>query len=235
MRIACIVTSLLASGLSACESNDLGEPCGAADSDVVPNPVDGEEPISEVVRLQRDGTCESFQCLTHAGLQPYCTARCEIDDETIGKVCDSDNDCAGDLTCVEFEDEKRCADDDCPTGFACRAVQEIGPLAEQPYCIRKTGCETNLDCEELGKVECRKLGCLDECLLDGFPCPQEANNRLVCEAFETLPCSCNDGSDNCSDDLLTCQPSGALEPWPVSSVAQRGVCFGVDQYATGSQ
>lgn len=237
---ALLLTALVITG---CDDEDVGEPCGTDPTDVVPMPIDGEEPVTEIVRLERDRACETFQCITHSGLNPYCTQNCELDESTLGDECQDDRDCDpvfGEANGQKYCINGNCVDDDCPNGFACRELQDVGTLADQMFCVRQSGCETNLDCEEVGEIECRQLGCLDSCLLDQealnvdldtnqSTCAPDALNQFTCQPFDSLGCECQGGATDCEDAALSCTPQGLSAPWPENSVIQRGVCFGVDQ------
>lgn len=228
--------------LTACNEDDVGEACGEGPTDFFASPIDGESPVSEIVRLQRDRACETFKCITHSGLNPYCTQTCTLDESTVGDSCENDADCDplfGDPNENEYCVNNTCIGDDCPAGFVCREFQDVGTAAGEMYCVRQT-CDTNVDCGDLGNVECRSLGCYDQCFSDTaglnvdtdagtVSCPQEAENFLTCDPIEELPCACPGGAENCSDADLQCQPQGLPLPWPTSTVAQRGVCFGVEQ------
>ncbi|MEL6545233.1 MAG: hypothetical protein AAFQ82_11455, partial [Myxococcota bacterium] len=148
--------------LGACDEEDIGEPCGDDSPETFAAPIDGEAPVSEVVRLQRDRACETFQCITHSGLNPYCTRSCTLDPQTTGDTCENDRDCDplfGDPNENKYCVNGSCIDDDCPAGFVCREFQDVGTIANDMYCVRQT-CSTNVDCDDLGNVECRDLGCL---------------------------------------------------------------------------
>jgi hypothetical protein len=179
----------------ACQTNDLGKPCGSALTDLGTEPIAGEQPVIEVVRIERDQACETFQCLTHRGLHPYCT-----------RVCDQDG--------------------DCPTGFACEAVQEVGPLADKKYCVYKLGCQRNIDCKDLGNILCVKFACLDACLVTG-----DSNDcqfhQLKCYDRADLGCQCPQSAEAnavCSDEEVICQPAGAGEALPAGAVHQLNAC-----------
>jgi hypothetical protein len=190
--------------LAACETDDLGKRCGTEAAPVV-DPVGDEVPVVEVVRLERDGECESFQCLTHRGLPPYCTRSCALDAPTLKqKSCSTDEQCedgefargarghcvGGKCVCEEHGEcrapfhcaDGRCVDDDCPAGFWCDAVQPVGPLAGERLCVMREGCQTNANCEEFGVMECRKLGCYDACLRGFHRC--EDRGRARCDELE---------------------------------------------------
>ncbi|MEM6732900.1 MAG: hypothetical protein AAF658_15195, partial [Myxococcota bacterium] len=160
---------MFALALVACDDDDIGEPCGTPPTDIFNAPIDGEVPVTEIVRLERDRACETFQCITHSGLSPYCTQTCELDPGMPGDACENYRDCDpvfGDPTENKYCVDGTCIDDDCPAGFVCRELQDVGTLAGESYCVRKSGCADNIDCEDLGNVECRPLGCLDRCFLD---------------------------------------------------------------------
>lgn len=198
-------------GLSvfACESDDLGQPCGTT-PELASSPVEGEDPDLEVVRVERDGVCESFQCLTHRGLPPYCTRSCSLSgpDEQ-PQSCTGDEQCSGgmfasgatgrclDGTCACEDDSdcptpKQCADgvcrdDDCPKGYWCKEVQEVGPLVGRRFCVFKDGCTTNFFCEDLGNMECKQLGCFGSCRREYWDCEEQTNEK--CEELACyVPC-----------------------------------------------
>ncbi|MEM6733955.1 MAG: hypothetical protein AAF658_20500, partial [Myxococcota bacterium] len=60
-------------------------------------------------------------------------------------------------------------------------------------------------------------------------CPEAVENVLTCEPASELPCACPAGGEVCEDAALQCQPQSLPLPWPASTVAQRGVCFGANQ------
>jgi hypothetical protein len=188
----------------ACEKEDLGKACGTP-PDAVVNPVGGETPTIEVVRVERDSTCDSFQCLTQLGVPPYCTRICKLEAAPNATSCKADTDCAGapfsgtthpgvcvDGTCLCREDSQckdpthcadgACVDDDCPNGFWCERVQDVGPLAKSRYCVYKTGCQTNIQCEDLSNIACNKLGCFDACQRDFYTCDKPAKTQ--CDDLE---------------------------------------------------
>lgn len=239
-----LLLTLALAGALGCNEEDIGEACGQDAPFVAPEPIDGEVPVSEIVRLERDRACETFQCITHSGLNPYCTRSCELDASVnTGESCETDQDCdpvfgdpMGNTLCVN----NVCIDDDCPEGFACRELQTVGTLAGQNFCVRKIGCENNFDCEDVQNLECRRLGCIDSCFLDqsslivdtaagSVSCPASAENVLTCEPFNELPCQCIGGGETCEDAALVCQPASIPVPYPSGVVQQRGVCFGIDQ------
>ncbi|MEZ4272644.1 MAG: hypothetical protein R3C68_14805, partial [Myxococcota bacterium] len=196
----------------ACKGgNDIGDPCGTDPTPITDMPIGGETPVVEVVRMERDGACESFKCLRNRGLPPFCTRSCKLPSASDkNKVCevnaaDAARRCNAPTYCL-VEDgaaEGRCVDDDCPDGFWCRQVQETGPLSGEAYCVRREHCSDNFDCENLGSIECATLGCFDRCLND----PTCTFSELVCQRQEQLPCGCeNDISSlNCFDEQLICE------------------------------
>jgi hypothetical protein len=215
LRTAVACCALLGVALG-CDDNDVGKLCGLDEPLVDAEPVTDEDPVVEVVGLQRDGVCESFQCLTHAGLPSYCTRECEYDEQTQAGGCEKDSDCDDENHCFEGV----CQDDDCPKGFVCAQVQEVGPLAEQLFCVRRE-CQIgkNVDCEDPGKIQCEHLGCLSAKLLDPSSLP-----LLTCEPMSSLDdCSCPGGGSGCGDSELVCDPSDA-DAWPAGSVEQHGYC-----------
>jgi hypothetical protein len=255
-------TFWLIAGLAvpACEKDDLGQPCGTEPTSI-DDPIGGEVPTIEVVRVERDGECESFQCLTHLGLAPYCTRDCELETPAVKqKSCTSDADCTGGEFaagqsghCIEGKCEceedvecesplqcagGRCRDDDCPEGYWCKTVQEVGPLANRRYCTFNNLCSRNADCEAFGVMECRQLGCFDACLrgylacttkggtcadLDCYsPCPRVAPGVRYCpgpyrDSDEAAACksancfeSCTPLGPDCDFHRLICEPLPAL-------------------------
>lgn len=230
----------VASAGFACDDEDVGEPCGDLSTSVGAQPIEDEKPVTEVIRLESDRACETFQCISHSGLSPYCTKSCALDSSVTLGSCANDRDCdplfgdpTGNTICVDGQ----CIDDDCPEGFVCRPLQTVGTLAGERVCVRKSGCQNNLDCEDLGAFECRQLGCIDSCFLeardeDNDPtgttvCEDDDVNALVCKPLNELPCTCIGGATSCEDAALQCGPTDAL--FPEGTVAQQGICFGVEQ------
>jgi len=216
----------------ACSTEELGNPCGTVATDV-PDPVQGEVPVVEVVRHERDSACESFQCLTHRGLPPYCTRTCELDSPAKAKACATDSECVGkpfaaDLpgVCVNNVcqctadaqcrapnhcEAGQCVDDDCPDGYWCRQIQAVGPLSPSHYCVFKTGCKSNIDCEDLGAMTCDKLGCYDVCLRDYSTC--EKPNKDRCDELACYDDCVRIGSSTylCRDQSSDCQEAGCFD------------------------
>ncbi len=215
-RTAIVITAACTLGLLACEEDDVGRECTPDQDPLLSgDPVGGEDPVTEVVSVSRDQECEAFVCLTHAGLEPYCTRECSYDTPDRAKSCDSDADCKKPLHCFEG----LCQDDDCPKGFVCSGVQDVGPLAGKLYCVRNS-CDESLDCEDVNKLSCKRYGCVDRRLYlndDSLP------SQLVCVARNTLECTCVNGGDDCPDDQFICDPADADE-WPQGSVERIGYC-----------
>jgi hypothetical protein len=225
--------------LPACEERELGQPCGTEPLPVQ-DPIEGEVPVVEVVRVERDRKCDSFHCLSHRGLTPYCTRECELEAPTVErKSCSGDDECTGgefaagqtghcvDGGCRCEEDSEcksplhcgdgRCRDDDCPEGYWCKTVQDIGPLAGQRYCVFNDTCTRNADCEAFGVMECSFLGCFDACLRDYLSCPEQTGaciDNLDCYA----PCPlvapgvryCP-GAYRISEEAAACDEAGCFE------------------------
>ncbi len=242
-------------GAAACEKHDLGKSCGTEPA-AVSEPIGGEVPVIEIVRIERDGECESFQCLSHRGLPPYCTRPCVLAaPPTPQKSCSVDQDCTGgdfargrtghcvDGKCVCQANEEcdfplscgdgRCRDDDCPSGFTCAAVQEVGPLAGKRFCVLRTGCERNADCEEFGVMACRRQLCFDACLRDYHRCRVTAKNR--CDELDCFAGCARVATDlfDCPDTftrdegLATCRDAGCFAectPPEASCAFHRLVC-----------
>ena len=214
----------------ACDSDDVGKACSLdGQPTFVPDPVSGEVPVVELTRIHRDSECETFQCLTHAGLSSYCTRRCEMESAGNAKSCSTDSNCTEGY-CLDGQ----CRDDDCPKGFWCKQIQEAGPLAENRYCVRRSGCEDNFQCENLGEIECRQVGCFDACCLSSRTCdfdPDLADesgcefHRLVCLPWDDLGCICPEDDQ---DSDCQCQPTSGGTPW-VGPVEQRGVCLPIEE------
>ena len=115
--------------LSACHLHDLGTEC-ALDRQPFDNKqtewVVGEVPIITEEQIIQDGTCETFICLNHDGIPPYCSRHCSDnqpcpdafeckqvqglgprsnDTYCVYAVCETDADCRDIKTyaCVTFE------------------------------------------------------------------------------------------------------------------------------------
>ena len=198
-----------------CETDDVGKFCSPQTASIGQNPVGGENPSVEVVRIHRDENCLSFQCLEHLGLSPHCTRSCDWSPNT--GTCSADSDCPNQGKCIEGF----CNDDDCPPGFACETPLEVGELANQEVCVRRSGCTSNLDCEGLGAIDCVSLGCFDDCLLDDT-CEM---HQLQCEPLDSLGCTCADSGPSCDDSLLSCAPEASQGVLPEGSISTRNVCI----------
>ncbi len=225
-------------GLMACEEDDLGQPCGTEPT-AVEDPIGGEVPVVEVVRVQRDGECDSFQCLSHRGLTPYCTRECELEAPAAEpKSCTTDADCTGgefgsgqsghciEGTCECEEDAEcrsplhcaggHCRDDDCPAGYWCKTVQEVGPLTGNRYCVFSDTCTRNADCEAFGVMECRRLGCFDACLRGFSACAAKGGTCADLDCYEPCPLVAPGvrycpGPYTVSDDAAQCADAGCFE------------------------
>ena len=223
---------LLMFGVVACESDDVGLACeDVGATPIGQEPVGGETPAVEDVRVTRDGTCESFMCIRHLGIAPYCSRECEIgtpQDPVAPTPCERDNQCSGEA--ANCAADGFCRPDDCPEGFVCRTLQPTGPLGGVNLCMRRSGCQTHSDCRNLGTIDCVSHGCYDNCLTlpSGEPC---VSPDLLCEPMSALAshttCSCTDGSPdlNCSDALLECRPLDSAVPWEPNAVQRIGICL----------
>jgi hypothetical protein len=217
----------LLGALGACTQDDIGRPCRPRDEPALPTQtVGGESPVLEVVALTRSADCETFQCLTYGGYTPFCTRTCSYAmAEKPGPACTSNGECKSPQHCFEG----LCRDDDCPSGFECRTVQDVGPLQGQLFCVYKEGCEANnRACEALGQMECRHLGCLDQTLPTG---DTTLPHLLVCEPLTDLQqyCTCSQGDlAHCAEADLSCTSSADSTPFPADSVGVRDVCMRTD-------
>lgn len=213
-----IVGSVLALTTANCTKDDIGAACHPTTSAVPVETISGEQPMLEVIALQRSIDCETFQCLTYVGYDPFCTRTCTYDSKQ-GAACTANSDCTQPLHCYDGF----CRDDDCPAGFECRTVQDVGPLAGKLYCVYKVGCAgSNRDCEALGDMECRRLGCFDKALL---ATDTTTPHTLTCEPQAQLSfCQCADGTASCSGAGLVCSPPNH-DVWPAGSVDLRDVCM----------
>lgn len=218
---------------AACETSDVGQLCEDAPPTAIGDePVGGEEPLVEMVRVRRDQACESFQCLQHNGLPAYCTEECKFIEAESTPACTTDGDCSGEAKCAQ---DGKCRLDDCPTGFACQTVQETGPLAEHQFCVRRT-CQNNLDCGNLGVLECVEHACYDKCLKQG---PNETCevHAVVCDESKDffgngeVECSCANNAENfaCGDDQLRCALPESVHVWPENSVVRQRFCLARDR------
>ena len=79
---------VVAVALAACNAEEpLGGACGTDAPILEGEIVEGETAVDEVVRIERDGVCGSFQCLTEGGLSPYCTEECRYESGSTGTSC----------------------------------------------------------------------------------------------------------------------------------------------------
>jgi len=218
---------LVASGASValvcgCTTDDIGKRCEAKPTPVIASePVGGEHPTNEIVAVQRNGSCESFECLSHRGYPAYCTRACAYDTKTAKGECTTNADCTRPLHCYLGQ----CQDDDCPSGFECRPVQTVGPLAGQLFCVQKENCAGNFDCESLGHVDCKKLACFDALWLENKK--PDGSGTLTCSTREDVPyCQCPadqqaSGVDSCLHPR--CDPEDA-NAWDINATEFRDVC-----------
>lgn len=214
--------------IASCQVDDTGKACTPTEvTEIGDEPVGGETPLVEVVRVQRDGACESFKCLRHMGLDPYCTRECTFIETPETPPCNNDADCDEPAKCAQ---DGVCRADNCADGFACRTIQQTGPEAGRFYCTRRT-CDENIDCGNLGVINCVQQACYDSCLNDDttVSCGIHA---LTCEPttsfFSTVECFCaNDGVsvEQCPDAQLQCKLPDDFDFWPEASVTRRGVCI----------
>ena len=202
----------IALSILGCKTDDVGQPCTAQTGSVGLNPIDGENPTVEMVRMHRDENCLSFRCLEHQGLPPHCTRSCTF--TATDTPCTTDSDCPNQGRCLE----NTCSDDDCPAGFDCEAPIDAGEFAENLFCIRRSNCESNLDCEGLGSIDCVTLGCFDTCLANES-CEM---HQLQCEPLKDLSCSCPDNALTCNDSEQSCNGDIPLE---AGSLTTRNVCI----------
>ncbi|MEK7706097.1 MAG: hypothetical protein AAB426_14145 [Myxococcota bacterium] len=192
-----LTASLLCTG---CQSNDLGRPCGDDAPPIPAQAVDGEEPVIEVVRLQRDSACETFQCLTHRGLAPYCTRECEKkSDCPVGFVCEQVQE-QGPLALKKY----------CVFERACGRNIDCGDLG-------------NIRCAKLGCLDACSLQPVG-CEFHALHC--EERSDLGCEC---LPDQLGNPRDTCDDVDLVCTPASLGTTLPTGSVAQLNVCVPVDE------
>ncbi len=84
--------------LASCNKEDLGTPCavdekkwseGVNKNEIVV----GEEPVITDEQILQDGICETFICLNHLNMPPYCSRR-----------CDDNNPCPDGFTCQAVQD-----------------------------------------------------------------------------------------------------------------------------------
>ena len=195
-----------------CKSDDVGKACSPETASIGLNPVGGENPTVEVIRMHRDENCLSFKCLEHLGLAPHCTRSCAFSPSA--SPCTSDLDCPNQGRCIE----NLCNEDDCPPGFRCEAPIEAGEFASELFCVRRSDCSSNLDCEGLGTIDCVALGCFDTCIEDEN-CDM---HQRTCEPLESLNCSCPDNAADCEDPQRTCDGDVALA---AGEVMTRNVCI----------
>jgi len=192
--------AVVATAALGCETNDLGKACGTDATPLPAEAIDGETPVVEVVRIQRDSACETFQCLTHRGLAPYCT-----------RVCDANRDCPTGFVCSAVQDSGPLADKRyCVFEDGCERNIDCGDLGH----IRcaKLGCLDACELEPLG------------CDFHQLTCAERTD--LGCEC---LPDEIGNPRDECDDADLVCTPESLGVALPAGSVAQLNVCVPQDQ------
>ena len=206
--------------ISCIQKDDTGKACELVLKVSPLEPIVGEAPVQEVVRLERNSRCLSFHCLEHRGLPPYCTKECSQKSPEGSSNCSSHGDCASPLYCSNG----KCVQDSCAPGYWCQEIQATGPLAGQSFCIRRDTCVLNSDCGALGSVDCIPYGCFDECLLN----PDCEFHRYLCLPKDELPCACREDSVDdagaCSNIDFVCQSNAEEPAWPEESVSQQGIC-----------
>ncbi len=245
-RVAAALLSCCA--LISCKHDNIGTPCSQSPDAVGEEIIQGETPVVEVKRLTRDGACSTLLCLAQGGFAPFCTDRCDIhppavclndlgQDKCPGKQCINgacvDNPCyvAGipqcpNKTCIDGQ----CVDHNCPDGFRCDQLQEVGPLKDERVCHRVTECRDKFDCGDVASLDCVQLGCYDRCLAEVEPPPgQEACpfHQLACSDVAQMTnaniCTCSGDLETCQ--VLSCNPPWGTEPWPDGSVTREDVCL----------
>jgi hypothetical protein len=206
--------------VSGCTKDDLGQRCyPPADPNLPTQPISGESPVLEVVAMQRSSDCDTFQCLSDRGYLPYCTRSCTHG--KVGGACTTNAQCTGKQHCFQGT----CRDDDCPGGFQCTTVQDVGPLEGQLFCVYLESCTDNRSCGNLGEMDCVSLSCYDQTLLTVPVDPTEAH-LLTCkpESSATCVCQCPGGAATCADSALICTGANG-SAWPADSVQRRTVCM----------
>lgn len=190
-----LATLVGATFMAGCENHDLGKPCGTDPLPIPEEAIDSETPVIEVVRMQRDGACETFQCLAHRGLSPYCT-----------KACEANSDCPVGFICEEVQEtgplvgKRYCVfERGCSRNIDCGSLGEIR--------CAKMGCLDRCALEPAG------------CTFHQLVC--EERSDLSCEC---LPDALGNPRDTCEDADLVCTPTTLGTALPAGSVAQLNVC-----------
>ena len=213
--------ALLAGVLCQCTTDDTGTACTNPNAtNISADTVQGENPVVEVIRLDRDPVCETFNCLTHLGIPSYCTRSCTNNSPPASKVtCSTDSDCKWPLHC----NKGVCNDDDCPKGFVCKTIQDVGPLKDQDFCVRRTNCGNDLECENIGTLVCEPLACYDICAeTPTAPC---ALHRYTCNSDKVADCGCVGTSNVCSENsTLQCPPASSGQQ-PLFTATRHNVCL----------
>lgn len=147
--------------LASCYESDLGNTCGTAATPAPTDPIDGEAPHQEVVRLERDVQCQSMQCIRQQGAAPYCTQSCTRHaPDPLALVCTRDSDCLS--TTLQCHAGK-CVSDDCPKDYWCRELQGMGIFADTSLCVQRTDCHSKTICTLQDTFSCLDLGCGVDC------------------------------------------------------------------------
>jgi hypothetical protein len=127
MRVLAILVALLAA--AACDDSDIGQECTGMD---IPVP-SGASAEGDVLRAQGSEIVEynaEFPCQT-----TVCVA-------TLGRGGYCSQECTKDTHC--------------PKAFECRTVMDMGPFAEQHFCVWKQ-CSRDEDCGDPYEYICAKV------------------------------------------------------------------------------
>lgn len=212
---ACLV---LAAVFWHCTSDDTGKACTGSVGTYASNTVTDENTSQGLVSVSTDSKCQSFDCITDQGLPSFCSRTCTMSKAAAHAAsCTLDSDCSSPAQCYNGV----CTDDDCPGGFWCKVVQTVGPLANERFCIQRTGCTNDYDCGHIGVNTCQSLGCYDACDTD-TSCTE---SHRVCVDKSELKCTCNNGSATCPDANLVCTPPGSTTPLAAGDVESLQVCL----------
>lgn len=196
-----IVVSAGVSLFCACEANDIGNACQAEISQLSGDLVLGEMPLVEVVSIEVDKECQSFSCLRHRGLSPYCTRDCQGDgDCPAGFRCEPVL-LVGDLAAKQF----------CTRIDQCQQHLDCGDLGS-------IVCDVKACYDSCQGLSCSiDADCPDALCVDGRCACQF--RQLVCQSTSQLDCSCDEESCSCLDS--------AVGPWTPRGVV--GVCQARDR------
>lgn len=231
-----LIVLLAAQATVACNQDDTGKLCGEPNVTVPSQPVEGEVPVVGEVNITRDPNCLTFKCLTQGGLPSYCTKTCNINIPSDKVVCVTDNDCQtrphifgpGYHCTLATDGNNYCVNDNCPAGFWCNPVVNVGPYQGQYFCQRQTGCTADVDCNAPGSYACEPWGCFGSCLYNPTTCGN-GPNQLECQSDYAIGCNCNNANDvktllQCTSSALTCTPPG-VNTFPTGSVTPLNVCL----------